>query len=53
MSFSNENNRAKLILNTAHHGWVIKKIFHSRSFKRAFRSDLYLLPEGFHKKGMF
>ena len=34
--FSNENNCAKLILNTAHHGWVQKKIFHSRLSKTAF-----------------
>ena len=35
VSFSNENNSAKLILNTAHHGWVIKEIFHSTSLKIA------------------
>ena len=55
MSFSNENKHTKLILNTAVHGWVIKKIFHVRSLKTAFweRSDLYLVPEDIYKKGMF
>ena len=55
VSFSNENNLAKPILNTAHHGWMIKKNFHSRLLKTAFwkRSDLYLVPEDFCKKGMF
>ena len=36
MSFSNKNNCTKLILNTAYHGWVTKKIFHSRWHKTSF-----------------
>ena len=40
MIFSNENNRAKLILNTAHHGWVTKKSFHSRLSKIALNGIL-------------
>ena len=45
--FFHENNCTKLILNTTHHGWMIKKIFHSRSLKTPFwkRSDLFLLPK--------
>ena len=35
VSFSKENNCAKLILNTTHHGWVIKNIFHCGSLKTA------------------
>ena len=31
VSFSNKNSCAKLSLNTAHHGWAIKKKFHFRS----------------------
>ena len=30
MSFFNKDNHGKPILNTAHHGWVMNKIFHTR-----------------------
>ena len=56
VSFSNENNCTKLMLNTTPHGWVIKNIFHPRLLKTTAswkRSDLYLVPEGFYEKGMF
>ena len=50
VSFFNKNDCAKLILNTAHHGCGMKKIFLSRLFKT---SELYLVPEDFCKKGLF
>ena len=36
MSFFNKDNHGKPILNTAHHGWVMNKIFHTRK-KRTFK----------------
>ena len=42
------NITAKLILNVAHHGWAMRKIFHSRLSKTALNSSL--LPYDLTKK---
>ena len=56
VSFSNENNCTKLMLNTAPHGWVIKNIFHPRLLKQQppEKDQIYILYQKvFMKKECF
>ena len=42
----------KLILNVAHHGWPVKKVFHSRSPKTALSSIPFTLLSYWEKSGL-